>query len=471
MKFCDTNKDHASVSALAVMVCVTQLMVCLFGASGSLAAEPQVGKSQIAEPQTGRSRSGAIERVTAGTPSRKTLTITTTQPGSIHAFEEAPLQPRVAGYVKTVMVDIGDHVERGQVLMEIDAPELIDEVAQHKALVAQAIAGQMQARAAVAAAEASVRTARANMAGVEARVARGEADLQRWKAEYDRMKELSVRGTVNPKLVDETLNQYRSAEAAKDEASAQVEATTAEIEEAEANVQKAEADAIAAAARIDVAKANLARAETIAGYLQVRAPFDGVITQRNVDAGHSVSPAIIAGTKPLLVVARDDKVRVFTEIPELEAEWVTAANAQAGGVADPATVTIQGLNHRAFETSVTRTAWSLDPGNRTLRTELDIANEDGTLRPGMYAMVAIELEKRENVLSLPVTAIVREGNTARCCAVVDEKIVFRELKLGIRGGDDFEIISGVTANDTVVLTRAGSLLDGQPVEVLPPAGS
>jgi HlyD family secretion protein len=420
-----------------------------------------------AEPQSVPVIRGSQERVTAGKPVRKTLTISTTQPGWIHAVEEAPLQARVTGYVKAVNVDIGDEVQASQVLMTIDAPELLDEVSQNEALVAQAVAGETQAQAAVAAANAAVRTAQAQMAGIEAGMTRADGELQRWKAEYDRINDLASRGTVTQKLVDETLNQLRATEAAKAEASAKIDSYAAAVEEAQANVQKAEADVVAAKAQIDVAKANLARAKTIAGYTEIKAPFKGIITQRSVDTGYSVSPNE-TNRSPLLVIARHDVVRVFTEVPELEAEWVTATNSKLDAVADTATVTIQGLNHRAFDASVTRTGWALDPKNRTLRTELDLDNREGTLRPGMYATVQIKLEERVNVLSLPVAAIVREGVNARCCAIVDGKIAYRPLKLGIRGGDDFEILSGIREDETIVLARAASLLEGQPVEILPP---
>ena len=420
-----------------------------------------------AEPQLAQASRGAVERVTAGNPMRKTLTMMTTQPGWIHAFEEAPLQSRVTGFVKSVAVDIGDEVEAGQTLMTIDAPELFDEVRQHEALVAQAVAGESQAKAAVSAANAAVRTAQAKMVGIEAGMTRANGELQRWKAEYERISDLATRGTVTEKLVDETLNQRRASEAAVEEATAEIDSYKAAIEEAQSNVQKAEADVVASRASIEVAEANLARAKTMVGYTEIKAPFQGIITQRNVDTGHSVSPQETS-RPPLLVIARHDIMRVFTQVPELEAEWVTAANAKKNSLADSATVVIQGLNHRTFETSVTRTAWSLDPHNRTLRTELDIDNRAGTLRPGMYATVSIKLEERLNVLSLPVTAVIRDGTKARCCAVVDGKITYRPIQLGIRSGDDVEVLSGIREDEVIVLTRAASLLEGQSVEVLPP---
>jgi len=406
-----------------------------------------------------------IQRVTAGKPTRKTLTLMTTQPGSIKAFEEAPLHPRVSGYVKAVSVDIGDRVESGQVLVVIDAPELQNEVMQHEALVALAKAESLQAEASVAAANAAVLSAQSKLVGIEAGKARASGDYERWNAEYKRIKELASRGTVTEKLVDESLNKLRSAEASRDEANAAIEATKATVEEARAIVHKAEADVVASRARINVAKANLAKAETMAQYTEIKAPFAGVVTERNVDSGFSVMPSSGLSSKPLLVLSRHDIVRVFAEVPETEAELVSAG----GATADPVTVTIPGLSNRSFSASVTRTSWALNPSNRSLRTEIDLANESGTLRPGMYATVQIKLDEKQNVLTLPLGAIVREGTTARCCLVVADKIEFRPLRLGLRSGDDFEIVSGVEEGDTVVLARAAGLQNGQAVVILPPA--
>jgi HlyD family secretion protein len=407
----------------------------------------------------------AIQRVTAAKPTRKTLTLMTTQPGWIKAFEEAPLHPRIAGYVKSVNVDIGDHVDLGQVLIVVDAPELQNEVMQHEALVELAVAELSQVKATVEVANAAVLSVEAKLVGVEAGKARANGDYQRWNAEHNRIKDLASRGTVTGKLVDESLNMLRSAEASLEEANAAIETTKATIDEARVNVRKTEADAFAAVARIDVAKANLSKARTMAQYTEIKAPFAGVITERNVDPGFSVMPSGGTSSKPLLVLSHHDIVRVFAEIPETEAELVTAD----GDTADPVTVTIQGLSNRSFKARVTRTSWALNPTNRSLRTEIDIPNENGTLRPGMYATVQIKLDEKQNVLTLPVGAIIREGATARCCLVVADKIEYRPIQLGLRSGDDFEIVSGLQENDTVVVARAAGLQDGQAVVVLPPA--
>jgi RND family efflux transporter MFP subunit len=360
-----------------------------------------------------------------------------------------------------VLVDIGDPVKKDQVLIKLWIPEMHDEVEQKEALVAQAEAETKQAEAAVQAAEAAVRSAQAGVSQAEAGIGRTDGDYDRWKSEHDRIKGLAERGSVTLKLVDETLNQFRAAEAAQHETAANVQFAKASLSESEANVSKARADLLAARARHRVTQANLKHTTTLLGYGEIKAPFDGVITQRGVDTGHYVHPASGGTTKPLLVVARTGKVRIFFDIPEMEAALV-----DGGENADTAIVRVQSMNNREFEAKVTRTSWSLDASNRSLRTEIDIPNEDGLLRPGMYATATILLEQRNDVLALPITAIIREGQQAYCCCIESGKIERTAIELGLRSGDEVEVVSGLNDSHTVVLARAESLQQGQQVEVI-----
>jgi RND family efflux transporter MFP subunit len=405
----------------------------------------------------------ALDRVTAGTPQRKTLTLYTSQPGRIEAFAQTPLFPKLAGFVQSVLVDIGDRVEAGQVLIELAIPELHDEREQKAALVAQSVAEVTQAEAALEAARAAEVTAGARVRQAEAGIGRAEGEYERWKSEHERLKELAAQGSVTTKLVDETLNQFRAADAARNEAEANVESAKAALHGAQADIAKAQADLVASHARQRVAQADLTKTETMLGYAQIKAPFDGVVTQRGVDTGHYVHPASGSASRPLLVVARTDQVRIFVDVPEMEAPLVDAAE-----TGDAATVRVQSLGGRQFEGNVTRTSWALDASNRSLRTEIDIPNEDGLLRPGMYATVTILLEQRDEALALPITAIIHNGEETYCCAVESGKIEHRPITLGLRRGDEVEVVSGLDDNDTVVLARADSLQHGQRVEVIEP---
>jgi RND family efflux transporter MFP subunit len=404
-----------------------------------------------------------LDRVTAATLQPKNLKLYTSQPGRVEAFEVAPLFPKVTGYVEEVLVDIGDAVTKDQPLVKLWIPEMQDELEQMQALVAQAEAEVRQAEAAVDAAKAAAETAQAKIHQVEAGIARADGEFDRWKAEFSRIEELAANGSVTKKLADETLNQLRAAEAAQKETVASVASAKAAATEARANIQKAEADQGTDEARLRVAKANLARTTTMAGYATIKAPFDGVVTHRNVDTGHYVQPANGGGIEPLVVVARTDLVRIFVDVPELEASLVDSGD---GG--DAAMVQVQALGSREFDANVTRTSWALNSSNRSLRAEIDFPNPDGLLRPGMYANATILLEERSDALALPITAIIRDGSDTFCCCVESGKIERQSIQLGLRFGDEVEVLSGLDVGRVVVLARAESLSQGQAVEVLAP---
>lgn len=437
---------------------------CLLLAGCDDASHAQApGASGNGASQAAAQGSDRTQRVAAAPPQRKSLTRYTTQPGWIEAYETAPLYSKVAGYVEKVNVDIGDTVTKGQTLVTLWVPELNDDVAQKEALVKQAEAEIKQAEAAVEAAAAALASAKARVQQAEAGRARAQADHQRWDSEYQRIKNLSASGSVTRKLADESLHQLQSAKAAQGEVEAQVLSAEAARDEFQALALKAQSDLRAAQAKAAVAQAELARAETMRQYLQIKAPFGGVVTERAVDTGHFVQPGTGAATTPLLRVVRSDVVRVFVDVPEIEAPLVTWGGEQA----DPVKVHIQSLN-RDFEGTVTRTAWTLNPANRSLRTEIDLQNEEGLLRPGMYVTVKIRLDQKQDVLTLPATAILRGESGPYCCCVVDGKIAHRPVELGLRSGGDYEVLSGVDASDLVVTVRPELVAVNQQVEVIAP---
>jgi len=432
------------------------VVVIVVGAS--LLTSVGCNRRGASEAQANASTPETAIRVTVGKPVRKTLTLATTQPARIEAFEETPLFAKLAGFVKEVRVDIGDRVASGQVLAALNIPELVNDVDQQKAMLAQSEAEVGQAAANFDVVRAAAEAAEARIAQAKASVNAATGQYERWKAEYARIKQLADNGSVTGKMADETLYQLRAAESARDEALAAVQSAEAAQREAHANVRKAEADQAAAEARIKVAAANLAHAKTMLGYAEIKAPFDGVVTQRSVDTGHFVQPAGGSGAKPLMTIARLDKVRVFVDVPEMDAALVD--------VGDDATLQVQSLGGKQLKAPITRTSWSLDQTNRALRAEIDVANENSLLRPGMYAVGTIQLDRRENALVVPTTAIVRIGAETYCCAVRDGKIDRRRVELGLRSGSEVEVVNGVDDQSLIVLARAEALEPGQAVEVI-----
>ncbi|MGD9645091.1 MAG: efflux RND transporter periplasmic adaptor subunit [Pirellulales bacterium] len=402
----------------------------------------------------------AIATVSVAHPTRQTIRLTTTQPGRIEAFEQTPLFAKVAGYVDQVLCDIGDLVKQDQLLVKLSAQELLDDVAQTQALLAQSEAEVAQAEANVQAFAAAADTAQARIAEADAGIDRAAAEHERWKSEYARINDLAAKGSVTKKLEEETLSQLQAMAAAMREASAKVQSARAAHYEAQANVGKSKADLAAAVAHLQVAQAELAHAKTMAGYTEIKAPYDGIVTRRLVDTGHFVTPATAGDAQPLVAVARTDIVRVFVDVPELEAGEVDAG--------DPATVRVQAIEGREFTATVVRTSWSLSETNHALRTEIDIPNPEGRLRPGMYATATILLAERPNVVALPLTAI-KSGAEPACWIVRDGQAQRAPLQLGLRSGAVVEIRAGVDEEDDVIVKPPDSLRPGQPVNPVPVA--
>jgi RND family efflux transporter MFP subunit len=229
------------------------------------------------------------------------------------------------------------------------------------------------------------------------------------------------------------------------------------VQQAQAEAVKAVADVTAVKAQIRVAEANLAHSAAEHSYLTLKAPFDGVVTLRRVDPGHFVQPAG-SGGPPLLVVARSDKMRVFVAVPEVEAAYVD--------LGDPVTIEVQALRGGEVKGSVTRTSFALDAANRSLETIIDLDNAGGRLRPGLYATAKILLQEQKDALTLPAAAVVRMPKESFCYRLIGGKAAKTPIQLGIKVGDDFEVMAGVTDGDKVILNKATSLKDGQPVEEL-----
>ena len=233
---------------IACLLASLHALVIASGCQGQPNVQPQSPAVDAASATDAREPPA---RVAVIKPQRKLLERRCEQPGEIAALEETPLYAKVAGYVQSVNVDIGDKIKQGQTLAVLAVPELVEELKQKGALVVQAQSQIAQANAAVDVAQAVVETAEAKVAAAEAAIARTTADVNRWKSELARVNELADRSAVTRKVADETLDQLRVAEGAKLEADAQVKSAQATVRETQAKLSAAKADVEAANARLD----------------------------------------------------------------------------------------------------------------------------------------------------------------------------------------------------------------------------
>ena len=391
---------------------------------------------------------------------RKTLRLESVQPGQIEAFEQTPLFVKLPAYVEKLYVDIGDRVEQDKPVADLWIPELHDEVRQKEAMVVHAKAGVQQATAAVLAAEKAVATAEAGLREAQAGTIRASGQYERWKSEHARIVELAASQSIDRRLVDETQNELSAAEAARGEAEAKVASAEAALAEAHGGRGKSQG-----------------RSGRRPGRRRQR---------RGRPGPHQFAPRLHARPHAVRGDRRPAQRRSRRFRPAGHPGHGQAAvhrgpqrrgadlrrRAGNGGRPDRSraptgSVHVQALPGRTIEGTVTRTSWALG-ANRTLRTELDIPNPQGVLRPGMYATAEIVLQQHVNVLALPLTAVVTVDEQALCCCVEDGKIVRRPITLGLRTAQDVEVEDGLKGEEIVVQTQAASLQEGQTVEVARP---
>lgn len=435
------------------------------------------GQQSAAQTQTGKQSPAAISgsdqriRVKVVRPTREPLKRQSTpQPAHVGPYEKTDIYARVSGYLDTFgqikspdgmmrPVDIGDRVAKDQVLAKLSVPEMEQERQQKVALVDQAQADVEQAEASSSAAEAMVDAAKAKLEESTSHIARYEAELAFRKGEYDRYDTLVKERAVRQELADEKLNQYRAAGAAHQAAKAALATDGANIKVEQAKFSKAKADVTSAKARVKVALANHEQTVIMLNYATIKAPYDGVITRRLVDTGAFVQSAATGKAEPLFTLARVDRLRIISDIPEAEASLVK--------LGQTATLLVNASRGQQLNGKVIRFANALDSGTRTMRTEVELDGPAMILRPGSFGSVTILLGDFPNALMLPTGALV-PGNGKTAVLVVEEgKAHLREVELGLNEGGRVQVIRGLTGSDQVIADGKTSVRDGQAVEIVP----
>ena len=323
-------------------------------------------------------------------------------PGTTLAFEAANIYARASGYVLKRYVDIGDHVKAGQLLAEITAPEVEAQVAQYQNSLQQAQATQRQ----------------------------NEAQRASTQVTSKRISVLAKEGWATQELGDTDWYNYQ----------AQHHATTA-------------AQYNAAAIEQQLKYYNQQKI-----YQQVVAPFDGVITQRNIDTGSLITADATGGTS-MFSLQRGDVIRVWVYVPQ------DAAFGVKRGV--EAVLRVPAMPNLTFHGEVTRIADALQPGTRTLLTEVDVPNPDGTLQPGVYCTVELKIPRPAPALIVPASAIIFNQNGMQVAVVENGVAHLRKIAITTDYGTEVEVNEGIQNGDQVVLQPPVNLADGDKVQIVP----
>ncbi len=417
------------------------------------------------------------------TPQLRDIHRTIAQPGVIESYEQTAIYSKIAGFVEKWCVDIGAKVKKNELLVVLDVPELAEEHKQKEALVEQQKAMVNQAEKLVNVAQSNLQAATDAVSEAQANINRYEADAERWQGELNRLAGMVKDRTINPEVLAETKNQAKASEAAYEAAGAAVKTKVSQRLAAEAQVDKSKADLNAAQAQVKVAEAEERRVADMFAYTKILAPYDGVITTRNVNTGDFVRPASgdSSGSEggsgghsaPLFVVARTDPMMFVIGVPEVDAPYVSAGT--------KASLHLQALADREINVQVTRTSLALSNQSRTLQAEIDLPNPQSELLPGMYAYGSIEIE-RAQVRAIPCSAIVQIGNRMCCYLLSDGKAVRTQLQSGISDGAWIEVAkrrtyptageSGTwedfTGSEQVIAGDLSEIADGKHVSIESP---
>jgi len=348
-----------------------------------------------------------LPMVSTVSPRRAAEVLEVPLPGSMEAILETGIWARTDGYLEARYVDIGDRVRKGQLLAEIDTPEVDQQLM-------QAIATMSQDKA--------------NVVKVEADLALARTTLQRYVA--------AGPGTVSKQQIDERTSAVTDAEKVVD----------------------------AARATVNADEANVHRLVDLQSFQKVYAPFDGVITARNVDPGSLISAGSTTGTRELFVLAQVDVLRIFVYVPQSY-----ASDIKAGQSAD---VSVRELPGRVFHGTVTRTAGAIDPTSRTLRTEVQVPNPEGLLLSGSYATVRFNIQRPDPPLVVPQNALLIDGNGVRVALVdADGTLHYRPIQIGRDYGNDAEVLSGLDTTDVLATGLSANIAEGSRVEIAKPANT
>ena len=366
--------------------------------------------------ETQRQTNGFVPTVQVAQAKREDGPVPFTLPGTVSAFDQATLFARATGYVAERSVDIGSRVKKGELLLRISAPDLDQQLAQANAQL-------VQSQAAVAQANAMVEQARSN--SQLANVTNGRTST------------LANLGWETRQNADNT----------------------------KANVSGSQASEAGAQAAVKVAQATLAaqyatvqRLIELTGYEKVTAPFDGIITSRAVDTGDLVSANSNGSGNVLFTLARDSVVRVQVSVPQ----------SGAIGIHDglPAKVLVAELPGRVFTGTVNRSAVALAQASRTMQSEVDVPNPDGTLRPGLYVTVQIDIPRTSPGITIPAEALMFNGQGLRVAVVANDGVVhMHDVSVYRDYGTKLELRSGLNGGENVVLNPPINIEDGSKVNV------
>jgi RND family efflux transporter MFP subunit len=333
-------------------------------------------------------RQDAVLSVAVTTPMQGAAAQEITLPANTQAFIDTPIYARTSGYLRKWYADIGTHVHSGQLLAEIDTPELDQQVHQAQSDLATAQSNQQIA----------------------------QITAERWT-------KLLAKNAVSKQETDQAMSDFRGRQSA-----------------------------------LSAAEANVMRLQQLQGFEKIYAPFDGVVTARNIDIGSLIQAGDSNSPRAeLFHMASTDKLRLFVPVPEVYANQVRNGSRVA--------VTSDAVPDAKFTGTIVRNSDAIDISSRTLNVEVDVVNTEHKLLPGQYAFIHLPIPPSTSSMTLPSGTLLFRGEGLRVGVVRDGRVQLVPIKIGHDYGAKVEITSGLAAQDQVILNPPDSLAEGERVNV------
>jgi RND family efflux transporter MFP subunit len=371
--------------------------------------------------KAGESAAPSLRPVAVALVTRRPVVNSLTLSGAFRPYQQVDVHAKVAGFIRKIYVDVGDHVKAGQVLAILEVPELSAQVAGAKAEIQRY--------------QDAVRRS-------ESEIQRAESTHAAYHTAYGRLKQASE---SRPGLI---------AEQELDDSMAKDKETSAQIESARASLAESQSQMMAA-------RTDLDRLSALEAYSHITAPFAGVVTKRYADTGALIQAGTASETQsmPVVQLAEWSRLRLVVPVPESAVSQLLLGGAVK--------VHVSAMN-RDFDGRVARFADALDDETRTMHTEIDVENSDGTLKEGMYAEAKIILKQENDALTIPIQALERNSSGGTVLIVDAEgRLEERQVKLGAESSDRVEILAGVAENDRVVIGNRGEFRAGEKVRPKP----
>ena len=326
-----------------------------------------------------------------------------TLPAGLVANQQTLVYARASGYVNRWLVDIGDRVKKGQLLVQLDTPELDKQLAQARATLSQTVAALAQAQA--------------------------NRDLARITARREAA--LFARLLISAQENDQAQTQ-------------------AAVWEANVNAAKA---------NVSAQRANVGQLEQLVSFGKVYAPYDGTITRRLVDVGTLVNAGAGTSAAALFEIAATDPIQSYVDVPQVFAPSIR--------VGAEAKVAVRNFRGRVFTGKVTRTAGALDAASRTLRTEVDLPNPKGELLAGMFVDVSLDVAVTHQVVRVPSSAIIADSRGVHVAVVDGSgKVHLVAVTTGLDNGTTIDVVAGLSGGEQVIAAPPGGVADGQQVQAV-----